>query len=948
MKKSVLLALILVLSLTLVSVFSFPYWLNEIFGGGVTGNVVSLSDLSGHWKFEDNFDDGSGNGNTLLNSYVTFTDGKDGLGRAVSFDGVGSVLRVGSSSSFNFGQANDFTIALWLSVQSSGKPQTIVSKGVFNNALRGSYFLQVMATGKPRIILQSSQGQGFNCIVDGEANLNDAGWKHLAVVVHRGATCDGESVEFYVEGVRQSVSVIANRIPTNTGLNNPNPFRVGARVVWDGTKTILQDFFKGEIDELRIYQRALTSNEISELYQGEEPSPGVVGETESANVRIVDFGNDYAWNPTSSGQSLCYGQARTSPALKFQGTSSIVEKGILDVDGDGDSANDFVLYRTFSLTEPFNPKKPGYSEEHLNYKFYGGQTAYLASDFGILGGTGFKECINVDHGDAKDDLNLMFQQREADHFASVHGLWLWKKEDFINRGDEYTVTFDDESTLSVRDRRYYPEGGAKIRFVVQDGQQFYISEQTFEDLSTGPKAALHVLRPTQTEWAVYNPQGPYRIDFDLDNAIFAEHTFTDVQAVGWYIGRDFSNVNWNGLKWGTFEAKAVVTRPIKYSEYFDMAVVLSGVIDGENIPEFVMATKEMDYETWNKIEYYATSNQFTIDEGYVFDSEADMGSMDSGKMSHSTREPVTDVSWKDAIVMANALSEIEGKEPVYYSDSALTKVLRRATDIYKKANYGSSPEIYVKWSADGYRLPTAAEWKLAFALQAIDSTNSWINVNSDRKTQVAGTKLPNVFGLYDMGGNVWEWVWDVPGGVFIPSVSNRHVVLGGDINHPADPNLRSATIYGERPYDGNYNIGFRFVRSFSSIAPPIGNVPSSNSYISSGIPEWSFDEGHRTSPTTSAFPGDELNMVVIPSGSYDRAIQSLGGQIQTVQVTGFDMANTEVTYGQWKKVHDWSIENGYKIWRDGDMGSSDYISSVEMTYSPDEPVTDVSWFDIAT
>ncbi len=267
MKKSVLL-LALVLSLTLVSAFSFPDWLDGVFNRGVTGNVVSSSDLSGHWKFEDNFNDESGNGNTLLSNYVTFIDGKEGLGKAVSFDGIGSVLRVDSSPSLNFGQANDFTIALWLSVQSSGKPQTIVSKGVFNNALRGGYFLQVMATGKPRIILQSSQGQGFNCIVDGEANLNDAGWKHLAVVVHRGATCDSNSVEFYVEGVRQSVSVIANRIPTNTGLNNPNPFRVGGRIVWDGTKTILQDFFKGQIDELRVYQRGLSGVEVKELAQG--------------------------------------------------------------------------------------------------------------------------------------------------------------------------------------------------------------------------------------------------------------------------------------------------------------------------------------------------------------------------------------------------------------------------------------------------------------------------------------------------------------------------------------------------------------------------------------------------------------------------------------------------------------------------------------------------------
>jgi formylglycine-generating enzyme required for sulfatase activity len=179
--------------------------------------------------------------------------------------------------------------------------------------------------------------------------------------------------------------------------------------------------------------------------------------------------------------------------------------------------------------------------------------------------------------------------------------------------------------------------------------------------------------------------------------------------------------------------------------------------------------------------------------------------------SKGDNRPVDSVTWNEAVEYCNRRSIKEGLKPAYSSSDGV---------------------ISCDWSADGYRLPTEAEWEFAakggnkdvmeYMYSGSNSVDAvaWYENNSENTTHDVGSKMPNSLGLYDMSGNVYEWCWDLYGTSYSRSGKDNptgntsgsdRVFRGGSRNNAAK-NVRSSYRARNTPAYRDSCLGFRLVR----------------------------------------------------------------------------------------------------------------------------------------
>jgi hypothetical protein len=320
---------------------------------GVSGQVpsyVPTNGLVGWWPFNGNANDESGNGNDGTVNGATLTADRFGISdRAYGFDGVDDFINTQSSGPLG---SSDRSLSVWLNNNSSSLTQIL------------GYGYQPPSGGEFNLLLnQLCQGITIdvhnNYITFTSINLSDGNWHNVICTYNNSIGSSIIGVRMYVDGVL--LTSINCQNPVNVNINTLNT------ELNFGRYQAGYNYFNGKLDDIGIWNRALTADEVLALYNGCNVTPQVVGGnttpgafSNSTYTCNNNAGSTYNWTVTNG--VIVSGQGTNSVTILW-GAEGVGSVTVAETTADG-CVGDEVIYDVnvqcvvsgTSITGPVGPE----------------------------------------------------------------------------------------------------------------------------------------------------------------------------------------------------------------------------------------------------------------------------------------------------------------------------------------------------------------------------------------------------------------------------------------------------------------------------------------------------------------------------------------------------------------------------------------------------------------
>ena len=626
------------------------------------------------------------------------------------------------------------------------------------------------------------------------------------------------------------------------------------------------------------YQQNIEDDKYSLVETDTETKIGTIGTETEATAKSYD---GFSVNPFEQKTIL----SDSSTTVKIYYTRNVYTVTFNANGGILNETNSQIVKYNGKSTEPTKPTKEGY-----NFAYW-----YTSKDNGVT-----------------EDISYNFLTPVTNN-VTLYAMWI-AGTDIVYKVEHYQQNIEDDEYSLVETDTETKKGTI--------GTQTEATAKSYEGFSVNPFEQKTILSNGSTTVKIYYTRNVYTVTFNANGGILSENSSQIVKYngksteptepikeghlfQGWYTSEDYGttfndttydfekeiteNITLHAKWWNSssfvYVKGATIQDGIKGSGYTESKIF----VDGKNvsIQSFYMSDHEV-----TQAEYKAIMGTWP-DEGTT---DVDYGVGDL--------YPAYSVSWFDTLVYCNKRSMKENLTPCYTINGSTDPndwgaVPKTDSD----ANFSDWFNATCDFQANGYRLPTSAEWEYAarggnglsnyqykYAGSNDLDTVAWYWDNSNSSAHEVKLKQPNELYLYDMSGNIYEWCWDKSEN----STELRYSRSGYWSN--AGDEFCVSSMYPHTSTYRQHNIGFRLVRTADFVQ---GDVYSS---------------GITLNGTTYAKTGE---VVIIPAGTVAQIAMTDDSSWNTyyegdeawnkgvflkdrkVQLSPFAMSQFEVTQELW-------------------------------------------------